>query len=71
LAYSGLTEFVYVKNSVVGTTTGSGTRDPSLHIRMSIGSLESSNAFNLCGHIAAVRYFRKRLPNAKLQALTT
>jgi hypothetical protein len=24
----------------------------------------------LCGHIAAIRYYRKRLPNAKLQALT-
>ena len=70
LAYSGLSEFVYVKNSVVGTTTGSGTRNPSLPIRMSIGSLEGSNAFNLCGHISSVRYYKKRLPNAKLQALT-
>ena len=71
LAYSGLSEFVYVKNSVVGTTTGSGTRDPSLPIRMSIGSLEGANAFTLCGHIAAIRYYRKRLPNSKLVALTT
>jgi hypothetical protein len=70
LAYSGLSEFVYVKDSVVGTTTGSGTRDPSLPIRMSIGSLEGSNAFTLCGHISSVRYFKKRLPNAKLQTLT-
>jgi energy-converting hydrogenase Eha subunit B len=70
LAYSGLSEFVYVKDSVVGTTTGSGTRDPSLPIRMSIGSLEGASGFTLCGHIAAIRYFKKRLPNAKLQALT-
>jgi hypothetical protein len=70
LAYSGLSEFVYVKDSVVGTTTGSGTRDPSLPIRMSIGSLEGSNAFTLCGHISSIRYYKKRLPNTKLQALT-
>ena len=68
LAYSGLTEFVYVKDSVVGTVTGSGTRNPSLPIRMSIGGLEE--AFPLCGHIAAIRYYKKRLQNAKLQALT-
>jgi len=71
LAYSGLTEFVYVKDSVVGTTTGSGTRDPSLPIRMSIGTIEGNNTFTLCGHISAIRYFKKRLPNAKLQTLTT
>ena len=70
LAYTGLTEFVYCKNGVVGTTAGSGTRDPSLPIRMSIGSLEGSNAFTLCGHISSIRYFKKRLPNAKLQAIT-
>jgi hypothetical protein len=70
LAYSGLSEFVYVKNSVVGTTTGSGTRNPSLTIRMSIGSLEGFSSFTLCGHIASIRYYRKRLPNAKLQSLT-
>jgi hypothetical protein len=70
LAYSGLTEFVYVKDSVVGTTTGSGTRDPSLPIRMSIGTIEGQNGFTLCGHISAIRYFKKRLPNAKLQAIT-
>lgn len=69
LAYSGLTEFVYVKDSVVGTVTGSGTRNPSLPISMSIGSLEGG--FIVCGHIASVRYFKKRLPNARLQALTT
>jgi hypothetical protein len=70
LAYSGLSEFAYVKDSVVGTTTGSGTRDPSLPIRMSIGTIEGQNGFTLCGHISAIRYFRKRLPNVKLQAIT-
>jgi len=69
LAYSGLTEFVYVKDGVIGTTTGSGTRDPSLPVGMSIGSLEGFFGY-LCGHIAAIRYYKKRLPNAKLQALT-
>jgi hypothetical protein len=37
---------------------------------MSIGSLEGFFGY-LCGHIAAIRYYRKRLPNAKLQALTS
>ena len=68
LAYTGLTEFVYVKDGVVGTVTGSGTRNPSLPISMSIGSLEGG--FTACGHIASVRYFKKRLPNAKLQSIT-
>jgi hypothetical protein len=70
LAYSGLSEFVYVKDSVVGTTTGSGTRDPSLLIRMSIGSLEGANAFTLCGHISSIRYYRNPLSNAEHQTLT-
>ena len=33
-----------------------------------IGSLVGP--FYVGGHIAAIRYFRKRLPNAKLQSLT-
>jgi len=71
IAYSGTSEFVYCKNGVIGSNTGSGTRDPSLLIRMGIGTLEGGNGFSLCGHIAAIRYFKKRLPNAKLQTITT
>jgi len=38
---------------------------------MSIGTLEEANTFSICGHIAAIRYFKKRLSNQKLQTLTT
>ena len=37
---------------------------------MRIGSL-TSGGFVLTGHIAAIKFYKKRLPNAKLQALTT
>jgi hypothetical protein len=70
IAYSGTSEFVYCKNGTIGSNTGSGTRDPSLINRMSIGTLEGSSSFSLCGHIQSIRYYKKRLPNAKLQSLT-
>jgi hypothetical protein len=39
--------------------------------RLTIGNVAVvGQAFYLNGHIAAIRYYRKRLPNAKLQALT-
>ena len=71
IAYSGVSEFVYCKDGTIGSNTGSGTRDPSVFIRMSIGTLEAANSFSLNGHIASIRYFKKRLSNAKLQTLTT
>jgi hypothetical protein len=37
--------------------------------RMRIGAGQGGNT--MCGCISAIRYFKKRLPNAKLQALTT
>ena len=37
---------------------------------MRIGSL-TSGGFVLTGHIAAIKFYKKRLPNAKLQTLTT
>ena len=36
--------------------------------RLNIGSQNDTELIN--GHIAAIRYYKKRLPNAKLQALT-
>ena len=37
--------------------------------RMRIGAGQGGNT--MCGHIARIQYFRKRLPDAKLQSLTT
>ena len=71
IAYSGVSEFVYCKDGTIGSNTGSGTRDPSLLIRMGIGSLEGASAFTLNGHIARIQYFKKRLSNQKLQTLST
>jgi hypothetical protein len=36
---------------------------------MKIGNL-ADGSFYLSGHIAAIRFYKKRLPDAKLQALT-
>jgi hypothetical protein len=47
--------------------------DPSqadISTSLSIGSRGNGASFFLNGHIAALRYYKKRLPNAKLQALT-
>lgn len=71
IAYSGVSEFVYCKDGTIGSNTGSGTRDPSILIRLGIGTLEGANGFSLNGHIARIQYYRKRLTNAKLQSLTT
>lgn len=38
--------------------------------QLNIGMAHNSSLQPLNGHIASIRYFRKRLPNAKLQALT-
>jgi hypothetical protein len=47
--------------------------DPSqadISTSLSIGSRGNGASVFLNGHIAAIRYYKKRLPNAKLQALT-
>jgi len=67
IAYEG-TAFASTTN---GGTVATATRTMPVGLNaMRVGSL-SSGSLQLNGHIAAIRYFKKRLPNAKLQALTT
>jgi hypothetical protein len=61
-----------VAYSVNGATplTDTSALIPSINSQVNIGtSFSGSNILN--GHIAAIRYYRKRLPNAKLVTLTT
>jgi hypothetical protein len=57
--------FVYA-GSIVGTDSSGTIPTPTT---MRIGCRDDGLQIN--GHIAAIRYFKKRLPNAKLQSLTT
>jgi hypothetical protein len=64
----------YDGDSVVGVLSGGAvsveTGSTALSFTgMTIGSNRSSN-HQMSGHIAAIRYYKKRLPDAKLQALT-
>jgi hypothetical protein len=54
-----------VNNVFVGTDTTVTMPNPT---SMRIGGNDGANVLN--GHIAAARFYKKRLPNAKLQALT-
>ena len=67
IAYEG-TSFASATNGGA-VTTATRTAPAGLNA-MRIGSL-ASGLFPLTGHIAAIRYYRKRLPNAKLVTLTT
>jgi hypothetical protein len=58
-------EFV-ANGSVVGTDTSGSMPSPSA---MRIGSEDGAFSF-LNGHLSRISYYKKRLPNAKLQALT-
>jgi hypothetical protein len=60
-------DFAVSTNSSAVVTDATGLVATSLN-RLEIGN-QISDGF-LCGHIAAIRYYKKRLPNAKLQALT-
>jgi hypothetical protein len=66
IAYEG-TSFASVTN---GGAVATATRTmPTGLNAMRIGNLVDGS-FYLSGHIAAIRFYKKRLPNAKLQALT-
>jgi hypothetical protein len=66
IAYEG-TAFASTTN---GGTVATATRAmPAGLNAMRIGNLTEGN-YQLNGHIAAIRFYKKRLPNAKLQALT-
>jgi hypothetical protein len=65
-AYQG-TSFAAVTN---GGAVATATRTMPLGLNaIRIGNLVGG-PFQLNGHIAAIRYYKKRLPNAKIQALT-
>jgi hypothetical protein len=68
LAYAyKLNDMAFAANgSLVGTDTSGTMPSPTaMHIGMRDGAIQIN------GHLAAVRCYKKRLPNAKLQALTT
>jgi hypothetical protein len=66
IAYEG-TSFASVTN---GGAVATATRTmPTGLNAMKIGNL-AEGSFYLSGHIAAIRFYKKRLPNAKIQALT-
>ena len=66
IAYEG-TSFASVTN---GGAVATATRTMSTGLNaMKIGNL-ADGSFYLSGHIAAIRFYKKRLPNAKIQALT-
>jgi hypothetical protein len=56
--------FAYA-GTIVGTDTSGTLPSPTT---MQIGNRDGTLQIN--GHLAAIRYYKKRLPNAKLQALT-
>jgi hypothetical protein len=66
IAYEG-TAFASVTNGGV-VATATRTMPTGLNA-MRIGNLVDGS-FYLSGHIAAIRFYKKRLPNAKIQALT-
>jgi len=66
IAYEG-TSFASVTN---GGAVATATRTmPTGLNAMRIGNL-TDGSFYLSGHIASIRFYKKRLPNAKIQALT-
>jgi hypothetical protein len=57
-------------NGSLSQTVLSDPPQNDISTSLSIGSRGNGASFFLNGHIAAIRYYKKRLPNAKLQALT-
>jgi hypothetical protein len=66
MAYDGDSVVGVLSGGAVSVETGSTALS---FTEMTIGSNRSS-AHQMSGHIAAIRYYKKRLPNAKLQSLT-
>jgi hypothetical protein len=63
-----LNNYGFYFNGTQGTS-GTNATVPTVD-RVFIGSKGHNSSEYLNGHIAAIRYYKKRLPNAKLQALT-
>lgn len=62
-----LNDMAFATNGTLVGTDNSGAMPTSTVLR--IGSRDDGLHVN--GHIARIQYFKKRLPNAKLQSLTT
>jgi hypothetical protein len=64
----------YKENDIAASTNGSEVvTDASASVPTNLNRLDIGNQISgdfLCGHIAAIRYYKKRLSNQKLQALT-
>jgi hypothetical protein len=61
----------FATNDAISCLNGTlGTQDTSVTMPVSISTAFIGTS-SFTGHIAAIRYYKKRLPNAKLQALTT
>jgi hypothetical protein len=59
----------FATNDAISCLNGTlGTQDTSVTMPVSISTAFIGVSFT--GHIAAIRYYRKRLPNAKIQSLT-
>jgi len=68
-AYKAGSNAIVINNGVL--VAGSPAAITSLANRLDIGNLHVNPPANtLCGHIASIRYYKKRLSNAKLQSLT-
>jgi hypothetical protein len=59
-----------ISNNGSAVTTTSVTTTTQTMLTLQIGNM-LGGAFYLSGHIASISYYKKRLPNAKLQSLTT
>ena len=58
-------------NGSLTQTVASEPPQTDISTSLSIGSRGNGSSVFLNGHIARIKYFRKRLPNAKLQTITT
>jgi hypothetical protein len=65
----------YKENDIAASTNGSAVvTDAIASVPTNLNRLEIGTQINdgfLCGHISAIRYYKKRLPDAKLVTLTT
>jgi hypothetical protein len=60
----------FATNDAISCLNGTlGTQDTSVTMPVSISTAVIGTS-SFTGHIAAIRYYRKRLPNAKIQSLT-
>jgi hypothetical protein len=65
------TAIAFAANNAISCFNGTlGTQDTSVIMPAGI-TTAVIGASSFTGHIAAIRYYKKRLPNAKLQSLTT